>query len=207
MPLKVLSHPLVDDAMARLRDKATPCDEFRALARRVSLLLSPRPPATLPLAESFVETPLERTAGEAARRPGGGGAGASRGPRHARRLPRARALGRGGLLRPRAQRGDRGGAALLREGAEGPRAARSPSSSTPCSPPAARPPWPSRACAAWARATSACCRSWPRPRGWPCSSSRRPTRTVYAAALDRGLNEKKYILPGPRRLRRPAVQD
>ena len=58
--LTVLSHPLVDDAMARLRDKATPCDEFRALARRVSLLLVAEATRDLPTAESFVETPLER---------------------------------------------------------------------------------------------------------------------------------------------------
>ena len=61
MPLKVLSHPLVDDAMARLRDKATPCEEFRALARRVSTLLIAEATRDLPTAPSFVETPLERT--------------------------------------------------------------------------------------------------------------------------------------------------
>ena len=61
MPLKVLSHPLVDDAMARLRDRVTPCDEFRALARRVSLLLVAEATRDLPVSESFVETPLERT--------------------------------------------------------------------------------------------------------------------------------------------------
>ena len=60
MPLTVLSHPLVADAMARLRDRATPCDEFRALARRVSLLLVAEATRDLPTAESFVETPLER---------------------------------------------------------------------------------------------------------------------------------------------------
>ncbi|HVQ30191.1 MAG TPA: uracil phosphoribosyltransferase [Vicinamibacteria bacterium] len=62
MPLKVLSHPLVDDAMARLRDKATPCDEFRALARRVSVLLIAEATRDLSVGEAFVETPLERTA-------------------------------------------------------------------------------------------------------------------------------------------------
>ena len=30
---------------------------------------------------------------------------------------------------------------------------------------------------------------------------------VYTAALDRGLNDSKYILPGPGRLRGPAVRD
>src|SRR5262245_54168372 len=38
MPLHVIEHPLLDDTMARLRDRATPSDEFRRLARRVSLL-------------------------------------------------------------------------------------------------------------------------------------------------------------------------
>jgi uracil phosphoribosyltransferase len=60
--MKVLSHPLADDAMARLRDKATPCDEFRALARRVSVLLIAEATRDLSVGEAFVETPLERTA-------------------------------------------------------------------------------------------------------------------------------------------------
>jgi len=62
MPLKVLSHPLVDDAMARLRDKGTPCDEFRALARRVSVLLIAEATRDLLVNDTFVETPLERAA-------------------------------------------------------------------------------------------------------------------------------------------------
>src|SRR6185295_1108978 len=49
-------------AMARLRDKATPCDEFRALARRVSVLLIAEATRDLSVGEAFVETPLERTA-------------------------------------------------------------------------------------------------------------------------------------------------
>jgi uracil phosphoribosyltransferase len=61
MPLKVVSHPLVDDAMASLRDKATPCAEFRVLARRVSLLLVAEATRDLAVAETTVETPLERT--------------------------------------------------------------------------------------------------------------------------------------------------
>ncbi len=61
MPFKLARHPLVDDAMARLRDKTTPCEEFRALARRVSVLLIAEATHDLATAESFVETPLERT--------------------------------------------------------------------------------------------------------------------------------------------------
>jgi uracil phosphoribosyltransferase len=62
MPLHVVGHPLVDDALTGLRDKATPCDEFRRLARRVSLLLAAEATRDLGLAESEIETPLERTA-------------------------------------------------------------------------------------------------------------------------------------------------
>lgn len=61
MPLHVVRHPLVEDALRGLRDKATPCDEFRRLARRVSLLLAAEATRDLELAESAVETPLERT--------------------------------------------------------------------------------------------------------------------------------------------------
>ena len=63
MPLVVVSHPLVEDVLARLRDRATPCDEFRRLARRVSLLLAVESTRDLPLAEVPVTTPLERTTG------------------------------------------------------------------------------------------------------------------------------------------------
>jgi uracil phosphoribosyltransferase len=62
MPLRVLSHPVVDDVLARLRDKGTPPDEFRALARRVSLLLVAEATRDLATADTFVETPLERAA-------------------------------------------------------------------------------------------------------------------------------------------------
>jgi uracil phosphoribosyltransferase len=60
MPLKVVSHPLVDDAMATLRDRATPCPEFRTLARRVSLLVAVEATRDLVGVDTFVETPLER---------------------------------------------------------------------------------------------------------------------------------------------------
>jgi uracil phosphoribosyltransferase len=60
MPFQLIAHPLVDDAMARLRDKATPCDEFRALARRVSVFLVAEATRDLPTAEGEVETPLGR---------------------------------------------------------------------------------------------------------------------------------------------------
>ena len=61
MPLTVVEHPLVDDALARLRERTTPCDEFRRLARRVSVLLAAEATRDLPTVESAIETPLERT--------------------------------------------------------------------------------------------------------------------------------------------------
>ena len=61
MPLHVVRHPLIEDALGRLRDRATPCDEFRRLAKRVSLLLAAEATRDLALSETPVETPLERT--------------------------------------------------------------------------------------------------------------------------------------------------
>jgi len=62
MPLHVVRHPVIEDALARLRDRATPCDEFRRLARRVSLLLAAEATRDLALGETTVETPLEKAA-------------------------------------------------------------------------------------------------------------------------------------------------
>jgi uracil phosphoribosyltransferase len=59
MPVHVVSHPVVEDVMARLRDRSTDCDEFRRLAHRVSLLLAAEATRDLPLVDGSVETPLE----------------------------------------------------------------------------------------------------------------------------------------------------
>ncbi len=61
MPLRLVSHPVIEDSLARLRDRETPCDEFRRLARRVSLLLAAEATKDLALRSAEVETPLERT--------------------------------------------------------------------------------------------------------------------------------------------------
>jgi uracil phosphoribosyltransferase len=61
MALHVLAHPLLSDAFARLRDKATPSDEFRRLAHRVTMLLVTEATRDLPTLEVSVETPLETT--------------------------------------------------------------------------------------------------------------------------------------------------
>ena len=45
------------------------------------------------------------------------------------------------------------------------------------------------------------------PEGVPAVAEAHPDVEIYCAALDRQLNEKGYILPGPRRRRRPPVRD
>jgi uracil phosphoribosyltransferase len=60
MPLRLVSHPVIEDSLARLRDRDTPSDEFRRLARRVSVLLAAEATRDLALAPTDVETPLER---------------------------------------------------------------------------------------------------------------------------------------------------
>jgi uracil phosphoribosyltransferase len=59
MPLHVVKHPLVEDVLAGLRDKTTPSDVFRGLARRVSLLLVAEATRDLALTPVAVSTPLE----------------------------------------------------------------------------------------------------------------------------------------------------
>lgn len=59
MPVHVVSHPVVEDVLARLRDRTTESDEFRRLAHRVSLLLVSEATRDLPLLDGTVETPLE----------------------------------------------------------------------------------------------------------------------------------------------------
>jgi uracil phosphoribosyltransferase len=61
MKLHVVAHPLVDDVLAALRDRRTPSTEFRRLARRASLLVAAEGTRDLPTREARVETPLEAT--------------------------------------------------------------------------------------------------------------------------------------------------
>jgi len=61
MPLQIVRHPLVEDVLARLRDRTTPCEEFRRLARRLSVLVAAEATRDLPLEDVSVETPLETT--------------------------------------------------------------------------------------------------------------------------------------------------
>jgi uracil phosphoribosyltransferase len=59
MEVHVVSHPLVENVLASLRDRNTPCDVFRQLAHRVSLLLVADATRDLALAATTVQTPLE----------------------------------------------------------------------------------------------------------------------------------------------------
>jgi uracil phosphoribosyltransferase len=61
MALHVVRHPLVDDVLAALRDRGTPAAEFRRLAHRASLLVCAEATRDLPTTDAEVETPLERT--------------------------------------------------------------------------------------------------------------------------------------------------
>jgi len=61
VPLHVVSHPVVEDVLAALRDRETPSDEFRRLAYRVSLMLAAEATRDLALLADRVETPLETT--------------------------------------------------------------------------------------------------------------------------------------------------
>jgi uracil phosphoribosyltransferase len=56
--LHISSHPLVGDCMAKLRDRRTEPDEFRTLARKVISLLLYEATADLPVRRGTVETPL-----------------------------------------------------------------------------------------------------------------------------------------------------
>jgi uracil phosphoribosyltransferase len=59
MPLKVSSHPLVADSLRGLRDRSTTPEEFRVLARKIITLLLYEATADLPVLHGTVETPLK----------------------------------------------------------------------------------------------------------------------------------------------------
>jgi uracil phosphoribosyltransferase len=60
MPVRLFQHPVGEDVLARLRDRNTGSAEFRRLARRLGLLLAAEATRDLPLSAKSVETPLER---------------------------------------------------------------------------------------------------------------------------------------------------
>lgn len=63
MPLSVIDHPLAQHLLTRLRDVETPPPVFRTLAKRLTILIVLEAVRGLPTVEVEVETPLERTTG------------------------------------------------------------------------------------------------------------------------------------------------
>jgi uracil phosphoribosyltransferase len=59
VPLKVSSHPLVADSLRGLRDRTTPPEEFRVLARKIITMLLYEATADLPVVHGTVATPLK----------------------------------------------------------------------------------------------------------------------------------------------------
>lgn len=61
MTLYRVEHPLVDDAVAQLRDRSTAPEQFRLLAKQVAVLLAYDASRDLPSRTETVRTPLEQT--------------------------------------------------------------------------------------------------------------------------------------------------
>jgi uracil phosphoribosyltransferase len=59
VPVHLIEHPLVQDALATLRDARTGPDVFRQTARRISVLLAMEALRDLPTTAGTVDTPLE----------------------------------------------------------------------------------------------------------------------------------------------------
>jgi uracil phosphoribosyltransferase len=59
MALHIVTHPLLEETVARLRDRTTRCDDFRTLAHRAGLLLAAEATRDLPTVASSVVSPLE----------------------------------------------------------------------------------------------------------------------------------------------------
>ena len=63
MPVHIVDHPLVHDALVSLRDKQTAPDHFRRAATRISVLLAAEAMRDVPTMTTTVETPLGPTTG------------------------------------------------------------------------------------------------------------------------------------------------
>lgn len=58
MPVHIVDHPLVHDALVELRDKNTPPEHFRRAANRISVLLAAEALREVPSTSVTVETPI-----------------------------------------------------------------------------------------------------------------------------------------------------
>jgi uracil phosphoribosyltransferase len=63
VPLHLVDHPLVHDALVDLRDKRTTPEHFRRAATRISVLLAAEAMRGVPSAEVIVDSPLGHAAG------------------------------------------------------------------------------------------------------------------------------------------------
>ena len=63
MPVQLVDHPLVHDALVALRDKRTTPEHFRRAATRISVLLAAEALRELPTSSTTVDTPLGPAAG------------------------------------------------------------------------------------------------------------------------------------------------
>ncbi len=149
MSFELVRHPLVEDCLARLRDRATPPDEFRRLARRVSLVLAIEATRDLALKEGG----LERNEETAVAR------------RYYEKVPKNLGDALVFLLDPMLATG--GSAAMAVDGLRG----------------------------LGAKEVRLLC-IVAAPEGVAHMAAVAPGARIYCAALDRTLNDRKYILPG-----------
>ena len=63
MPVHLVDHPLVHDALGELRDIRTPADQFRRAAARMTVLLAAEAMRELSTQANTIETPLGSAAG------------------------------------------------------------------------------------------------------------------------------------------------
>lgn len=63
MPLQILDHPLAGHLLAGLRDRETPPEQFRQLCHNLTTLLVLQATTQIRTVEAFVDTPLTRTTG------------------------------------------------------------------------------------------------------------------------------------------------
>lgn len=64
MPVHLVQHPIAQDALLSLRDRATTPSHFRRLTHRLSLILAIEATRKLPMTLARVETPMEPAKGE-----------------------------------------------------------------------------------------------------------------------------------------------
>jgi uracil phosphoribosyltransferase len=195
VPVHIIEHPLVHDALATLRDSATSPELFRRMAVRISLLLAAEATRDIPTASGTVTTPLGPAS---ARRVSGGvvvvpvlRAGLGMLDAVLELIPSAR-VGHIGLQRDEATAiaskyysrlpGDLTGAFVLMI---------DPMLATGGSAVAAL----DLLRRAGARAARMIC-IVAAPEGIAQVEQQHPDVEIYTPAIDRGLNEHKFILPG-----------